>query len=519
MGSNSGSSIANTVTTGSFTIPLMRRVGYSPQFAGAVEASASTGGQIMPPIMGAAAFIMAEFLGIPYIKVAAAAVIPAVMYFFAVSLMVHLEAKKRGMVGLSRAELPRIRDVLKERWVNVIPLIMIVYLLLAGFSPFLAAFWGIIYAMAMGQIHQRTYPLLIILALTIPTVVAELHPLRGDNVYGLIFSVILVLGLIFTYRMTDRLSWLFSFLPLAVYLLLGLTTMKATMVAFFTIMSGIALGVTYRESRLRLPDIIDALQSGSKNALAITAACACIGFIVGATTLTGIGLKFAAAVLALARDLSGIVLAFDIFNLLTAKGVALAFTMLFTALACFILGMGIPTTAQYIIAVMISAPAMLQLGIEPLVAHMFVFFFAILADVTPPVALAAYAAAGISGGNPFRTGLTAFGLASAGFCIPFIFVSAPIILWLPTLLTPEAPFEYGKLLQTCLTMLMGIMALGSCVIGYLRAPLGIGQRLVLGTAAAGLLNPGLYTDIFGFVVLVSIYSYQRWRGQEQKVAT
>ncbi len=511
MGSISGSSIANTVTTGSFTIPLMRRVGYSPQFAGAVEASASTGGQLMPPIMGAAAFIMAEFLGIPYIKVAAAAVIPAIMYFFAVGLMVHFEARKRGLVGFPREILPRVWDVLKDRWLFVMPLIIIVYLLIAGHSPFLAAFWGIIYAVAMGQVHQRTYPLLVMLLLSIPTVLADVHPLGAYTLFTPIFFAALIAGLLASFSRTDRGSWFLGLIPPVIYLVLGYMRIETALTAFWSVMAVIAIGAFYRESKMRIPDILDTLQDGTKNALSIGAACACIGFIVGATTLTGIGLKFAAAVLELAKGLSLIVTSLDVFHILSAKGVTLLFTMIFTAIACFILGMGIPTTAQYIIAAMIAAPALLHLGIEPLVAHMFVLFFAVLADVTPPVALAAYAAAGISGGNPFRTGLTAFSLAAAGFCIPFIVVSAPEILWLPTLLKPEVSFDYFKLLQVCITMVMGITALGACVIGYLRAPLGTWQRLILGIAASTLLYPGLYTDLFGFIVLTSIYFYQRQR--------
>lgn len=509
MGSISGSSIANTVTTGSFTIPLMRRVGYSPQFAGAVEASASTGGQLMPPIMGAAAFIMAEFLGIPYIKVAAAAVVPALMYFFAVGLMVHLEAKKQGLVGLPREALPRVWDVLKDRWLFVAPLVIIIYLLVAGHSPFLAAFWGIIYAVAMGQIHQRTYPLLIMVLLTIPTVLHDVHPLGSYTLFTPLFYVALLAGLFFTFTRTDRISWLLGLIPAAIYLALGFWPIGPALMAFWSIMAVIVIGVFYAESKMRVGDILDTLQAGTKNALSIGAACACIGFIVGATTLTGLGLKFAAAVIELAKGLSLFVISLDVFHLLNAKGVVLLFTLIFSAIACFILGMGIPTTAQYIIAAMIAAPALLHLGIEPLVAHMFVLFFAVLADVTPPVALAAYAAAGISGANPFRTGLTAFGLASAGFCIPFILVSAPEVLWLPTLLKPEVPFDYLKFVQVCGTMVMGIIALGATVIGYLRAKLGPLQRLILAMAASTLLYPGLYTDLFGFIVLSSIYIYQR----------
>lgn len=516
MGSISGSSIANTVTTGSFTIPLMKRVGYSPQFAGAVEASASTGGQLMPPIMGAAAFIMAEFLGIPYIKVAAAAAIPAILYFFAVGLMVHLEAKKQGLVGLPREVLPRLGAVLKDRWLLVLPLFIIIYLLVSGHSPFLAAFWGIIYAVAMGQIHGKTYPLLVVLLVTMPSVLAELDPLK-PSLYTLVYLASLLAGFIYTLPRTDRLSGLLAFVPAAIHLLLLGFKVEPALASFWSVMVVIGIGVFYEESKMKIGDILETLQSGTKNALAIGAACACIGFIVGATTLTGLGLKFASAVIALAKGASFFIGTLDVFNLFTAHGIAVFFTLIFTALACFILGMGIPTTAQYIIAVMIAAPALLQLGIEPLTAHMFVLFFAVLADVTPPVALAAYAASGISGANPFRTGLSAFGLASAGFCIPFIFVSAPIVLWLPTLLKPEAPLDYLHLLQVLGTMFMGVIALGSTVVGYLRAPLIRWQRLLMGLAAFGLLDPGIYTDLFGFAVLSLTYIYQRGRTTKRQL--
>jgi len=190
---------------------------------------------------------------------------------------------------------------------------------------------------------------------------------------------------------------------------------------------------------------------------------------VGATTLTGLGLKFAAAVIELAHVITSIVMNLDILHLLSANSVALFFTLVLTAVACFILGMGIPTTAQYIIASMIAAPALMQWGIHPLVSHMFVLFYAVLADVTPPVALAAYAASGISGANPFKTGFTAFGLASAGFIVPFVIVSAPIILWLPTLLDPEASFDYLRFAHIFITLLIGVVALGATVIGYFRS--------------------------------------------------
>ncbi|HPC04857.1 MAG TPA: TRAP transporter permease [Syntrophales bacterium] len=509
LGSISGSSIANTVTTGAFTIPLMKKVGYRPQFAGAVEAASSTGGQLMPPIMGAAAFIMAEFLGIPYIKIAACAVVPALLYFFAVGTMVHLEARKRGLKGLPRNMLPRLTVILRERWLLLMPLFIIVFLLISGSSPFLAAFWGILYAVAAGQIHEKTRAFLVPLFLSVPSVLFRIDPLTQSPVFLLLWLGFAAAGYGLTFSRKERRSWLLGFVPMAALLLFLSRGLEPSLAAFWCILSLIAAGVSYRESRMRIPDILETLELGTKNALAIGAACACIGFIVGATTLTGLGLKFAAAVIQLAQILADMLMSADIMGLLSVDAVALFFTLVLTAAACFILGMGIPTTAQYIIASMIAAPALLQWGIHPLVSHMFVLFFAVLADVTPPVALAAYAASGISGANPFKTGFTAFGLASAGFCVPFIFVSAPIVLWLPHLLDPSAPFHLIDFLEVLATLVMGVIALGSTVIGYLGDKLSRLQRLLMGIAAAGLFVPEVYTDIFGFIVLLSVYLFQR----------
>ena len=513
MGSISGSSIANTVTTGAFTIPLMRRVGYSPQFAGAVEAASSTGGQLMPPIMGAAAFIMAEFLGIPYIKIAACAVVPAIIYFFAVGTMVHLEAKKQGLLGLPRETLPKLWKVVKDGWLLVTPLVIIVYLLVTGSSPFLAAFWGIFFSVATGQIHRKTYPLLITIFLAIPSVLIRANPLEHLSLFSIIWFALLAAGFVYTFKKTDRTSWLIGLLPAAVLVVLLAWGLEPPLCSFWAIITVIAIGVSYRESRMRIPDILDTLELGTKNALAIGAACACIGFIVGATTLTGLGLKFAAAVIQLAHVITSIVMNLDILHLLSANSVALFFTLIFTAVACFILGMGIPTTAQYIIASMIAAPALMQWGIHPLVSHMFVLFYAVLADVTPPVALAAYAASGISGANPFKTGLTAFGLASAGFVVPFVIVSAPIILWLPALLDPQASFDYLRFAHIFITLLIGVVALGATVVGYFRSNSTLLERALTGVAAFSLLSPEVYSDLAGIAILAFLYIVQGKRNR------
>ncbi|MBN1827579.1 MAG: TRAP transporter large permease subunit, partial [Deltaproteobacteria bacterium] len=470
--------------------------------------------QLMPPIMGAAAFIMAEFLGIPYIKIAAAAVVPAILHFFAVATMVHLEARKTGLVGLPRESLPKAWVVLKEKWLLVAPLVIIVWLLVTGSSPFLAAFWGIFFSVAIGQIHERTIPFLIAVILSAPAVLLRFNPLEGFSLWSLLWFVFLAAGLVYTFRKTDLMTWLLGLVPLGVLLLLYGLALEPSLCAFWAQIAVIVIGVFYKESKMRVPDIMKTLELGTKNALAIGAACACIGFIVGATTLTGLGLKFAAAIIELARGTAAVVTSLDIFHLLSIKGTALFFTLVFTAIACFILGMGIPTTAQYIIASMIAAPALLEWGIHPLVSHMFVLFYAILADVTPPVALAAYAASGISGADPFKTGLTAFGLASAGFIVPFVLVQAPILLWLPRLLDPSASFDYLLFARVTITCMLGVIALGATVIGYFRDRSTVIERIFTGIIAALLIFPEQYSDIIGVILFFALFFYQRNRNKK-----
>jgi TRAP-type uncharacterized transport system fused permease subunit len=509
-GSISGSSVANTVTTGSFTIPMMHKVGYKPVFAGAVEATSSTGGQLMPPIMGAAAFIMADFLGIPYIKIAAAAAIPALLFYLAVGWMVHLEALKLGLMGLPREMLPRAATVLRERGLLVAPLVMIVFLLISGRSPFLAAFWGIFMTVAIGQIHARSRAFLVPILLAVPAILFEINPLHHSPAGAVLWGFVLAAGLAITYRRSFRGAWIGS---LAVSGLLALQLfyrVEPYLAAFWANTLVVAVGVFYKDSKMKVPDILSALEWGTKNAIAIGAACACVGFIVGGTTLTGLGLKFAATVISLAQGTAAGILQFDLLHLISTQGLTLFFTLFFTMLSCFILGMGIPTTAQYIVASMIAAPALMQFGIPPLVSHMFVLYFAVLADVTPPVALAAYAASGISGADPFRTGLAAFRLSAAGFLIPYVFVSAPVLLWYPSLLDGSS-FNLWLFLQVLVTCLLGIMALGATMIGYLKYHSTLGERIATGFATALLITPESYSDYIGAAILLAVFLKQMFR--------
>jgi TRAP transporter 4TM/12TM fusion protein len=393
MGSISGSSVANTVTTGSFTIPLMKRVGYNSRFAAAVEAAASTGGQIMPPIMGAAAFIMAEFIGVPYVTIAKAAILPAILYYITVGLMVHFEAKKQGLQGISDDLIPRFLTVLKTRGHMIVPLIIIFYYLFRGYTPLRAAFLGIIVSFALSFLKEDT--------------------------------------------------------------------------------------------RMSLQDLLDTLREGAISALGVAAACAAVGFIVGVTTLTGLGLKFTSLTVALSQG-----------NLFLA--------LFFTMVACTILGTGLPTTATYIVLATMAAPALTELGVPILAAHLFVLYFGVVADLTPPAALAAYAGAGISGSNPLKTGLTAVKLAIAGFVVPFVFAYSPSLLLIDT--------NAVQVILITGSSILGVFALAAAVLGYLNRKTTIIERLILLGSAYGLLIPGWQSDIYG-VLLLAVVIYLQFRNK------
>lgn len=420
MGTVSGSSVANVCTTGMFTIPLMKSVGYEPYFAGAVEAVASTGGQIMPPVMGAAAFIMAQILGVPYIEVAIAAVVPALLYYFAVMVQVHFEACRLGLRGIPWKQLPPLGPLLKTKGFLLIPLVAIIYFLLAGYTPLKAAFNGILVSFVL--------------------------------------------------------SWL------------------------------------NKETRLTPAKLYDAFQSGARSAIGVACACATVGMVVGMGTLTGLALKIAGAIVAMAEvspDGSLAALGASLFSLapgaaVTAEAAATAltkiFTLFFTMIASLILGMGLPTTANFIVTSTMAAPALFLLGVPPMAAYMFVFYFGIAADLTPPVALAAYAGAGIAGSDPMKTGVTSFKLALAGFLVPYIYVYNPMLLFIDV-----EPFYMA---QAICTALIGVFLLAMFTIGYFKAHLAWYMRVLAFVGAICLLIPGTMSDLFGLAVLGVIYVMQ-----------
>ncbi len=400
-GTISGSSIANTVGSGSFTIPMMKKLGYRAEFAAAVEASASTGGQIMPPIMGAAAFVMVEFLNVPYLEIAKAAAIPALLYFTAVFIMVHFEARRIGLKGIPSDQLPTWKDVIFKQGYLIVPLVAIVYMMDVGFSPARSA----IYASAL--------------------------------------------------------AW--------------------------------AFGLLKKETRMDLKAILKTLEEAARGALAVIVACATAGIVVGMITLTGLGLKLSN-------------------NLVDMAGDKLWLALALTMVASLILGMGIPTTATYIVLATMAAPALVKLGVAPMAAHLFVFYFGIVADITPPVALAVYAGSAIAGSNPWRTGIEAVKLALGAFLVPYIFAMSPAMV-----LVGATPL---LIIQMIITSVTGMVALGAGVTGFFSTHLRAWERLALAAGGILLVDPGWLTDVIGAALVVGIYVVQflRSRTEQQRVA-
>ncbi len=392
----SGSSVANTVGSGSFTIPMMKKAGYRPEFAAAAEASASTGGQIMPPIMGAAAFIMATYTETPYSQIMLAAIIPAVLYFSGVFFGVHFESRKNGIIGMPKSALPNLKRLLVQRGYLLLPILVIFYTLLSGRTPMRAALLGIAVSFAVSLFR--------------------------------------------------------------------------------------------RDTRMTLKSVLGAMEQGARTALPVIAACACAGIIVGVVVQTGLGGRIA----------DGII---------TLGGGQLYLTLFFTMIACLILGMGLPTTANYVVTATMAAPALiLGLDVPVLAAHMFVFYFGIVADITPPVCLAAYAGAGIARANPFQSGVTAFKLATAAYIVPFIFVANPQLLLID--------YEPVALAIAIITALIGMVGISSAVMGFLIRPAYAWERLVLFPSGILLIIPNIAASAVGLLVVLLIMLLQSRRPQQ-----
>lgn len=396
-GTVSGSSVSNTVGSGSFTIPMMKKLGYKPEFAAAVEASASTGGQIMPPIMGAAAFLMAESLGIPYLNVAKAAIISALLYFAGIFITVHLEAKKLGLKGMNKSELPRFLPLFLKKGYLILPLGAIIFFLVSGKTATYSALMGIVFSTGLG----------------IVTSIVDI--LQG------------------------------------------------------------------KKARFDIKDIVETLTAAARNIISVAIACGMAGIIIGVVTLTGLGLKLGA-------------------GLISISGGIKIVTLFFTMLSSIILGMGAPTTANYLITSTITAGALIMLGIEPLAAHMFAFYFGIIADITPPVALAAIAGSAIAKSKPMRTALEATKLAIGAFIVPYMFVYNPAMLLINT-----NAFEVTSII---ITALIGMFGISAALEGYVFRKTLVIERILFGAAGLLLIFPETTTDIIGLVVITILVVFQ-----------
>lgn len=420
-GTISGSAVANTVSTGSLTIPNMKRLGYPGHFAGGVEAASSAGGQITPPIMGAAAFIMAENLQIPYGTVILAAMTPAIMHYIGVLTIVHFQAKKLGLKGCAKEDIPQLWAVLKEGWPTLIPLVILITVLFSGFTPYMAAFSGITACLAVGFLNPR--------------------------------------------------------------------------------------------NRIGLHDVYDALKVGAKYALAVGAACAAVGIVVGVITTTGVAFRLGFLVTSGAQQIGEVLLSavsWLPFELFTLNDATLFVSLVLIAISCILMGAGLPTAALYIMLSAVAQPALSNLGVPALAAHLFVLYYGVLSEITPPVCTSAYAAGGIANANPFRTGMSAFSLGNAKIMMPFVFVYSPAML-----IVLDDYFTWAEYLQTTLTCVIGIFIFGIAISGYMLRSLTFLPRLLTFITAIMLVVPGTTSDIYGLVILFPVMA-QQWMQIKQE---
>ncbi len=421
-GTISGSSIANTVSTGSLTIPNMKRMGYPGHFAGGVEAAASAGGQITPPIMGAAAFVMAEFLEIPYSTVVIAAAVPALMHYVGVISIVHFSAKKLGLKGLPPEEIPKLWQVLRKGWMTVIPLVVLIYVLFSGFSPHMAAFWGITTTLIVGFINPQ--------------------------------------------------------------------------------------------QRINLNDLIDACVQGVKYTLAVGAVCAAIGIIVGVVNSTGLGFRLGFMVTTAALGIGENILAgfsFIPFINFSLEQITLLISLIMIAVTCILMGAGLPTTALYIMLATVAQPALANLGIPPLASHLFVLYYGVISEITPPVCASAYAAAGIAGANPFRTGLSAFSLGIGKLLVPMVFVYSPAML-----IVLEEYFTWTEFIHTVASCVIGVLLISASVAGYFLVRMNGFSRIIFAFSGLLLVAPSGVSDIYALIIVSPLIAWQVYSNNQNK---
>ena len=399
LGTINGSSVANVATTGTFTIPLMKRVGYPPHYAGAVEACASTGGQLMPPIMGAGAFIMSEFLNIPYLTIAAAAIIPAFIYYTAIFTNVHIRAKKQNLTGLPKDQLPVLREVMHKDGHLIIPVIVVIVTLLMKYTPLRAGFIGVVAVILVSACRKHT--------------------------------------------------------------------------------------------RMGVKELLKALEEGARGGLGVALACALVGFVVGTSSLTSLGLTISN-------------------NIIDISGGNLLLTLIMAMVACLVLGMGLPTTANYIVCSTIIAPALIGMEVLPICAHMFVFYFGIMADLTPPVCLAAFTGAGIAGASPAKTGFTATKIALGSYMLPYCFVYNPMLL-----LQSVEPVE---LVILVVSAMLGVIVLAGAFEGWFYRTLKVYERATVGAFALAAIHPHMIISIVAIVAIAVAMFYFKKTATKQALA-
>jgi len=448
MGTISGSGVANVVASGQFTIPLMKRFGFRSAFAGGVEATSSMGGQIMPPVMGAVAFIMAETLNVPYTAVVQAAILPAILYFAVCFWLVYLEAGKGGLKGLNKATLPNPWTAIRQQWPLILPLAALVWLLFAGYTPIFAGTMGL--------------ALVVVLILGTP-----LAAMIGPGAFRIVF-------------------WVALGLASAMFLRFGVDLL------FVVIGSLVAACALFRGGRVTLGIVRDALAEGARNALPVGIACAIVGVVIGTLTLTGIASTFIGAIITIGEN-------------------NLFLSLVLTMLVCLVLGMGIPTIPNYIITSSLAGPALLELGVPLLVSHMFVFYFGIMADLTPPVALACFAAAPMAKTSGLKISLQATKLAAAGFVVPFMAVYTPALM-LQDGGAIAASYGYPvEVIYIVAKACLGIALWGIAVVGYCIGPALWWERAIAFAAGVSLVLATPLSDEIGFALAALFIALHWWR--------
>ncbi len=463
----SGSSVANAVTVGSLTIPAMIRVGYQKHFAAAVEAASSTGGQITPPVLGAAAFLMIEFLNVPYQTIIAASVVPAFMHFFGVFMQVHFEAKRYGLRGLTEEEMPRLRESLQMRWPTLIPLVLLISILVSGRTPYLAAFVGISSCAIVG----------------VSTKVSG-NQLKNWGLLILMHAILVLIAFSDFGNSNTEIK-------------LGLFALALSVGTLAHVWAGI-------RGRIAPEILLEALETGAKYALAVGAAAATVGIVIGVVTLTGVGFKISYIITAAAQSISAVVGVWMPTDWMSLNTLTLLAALIMTGLVCILMGCGVPTTATYIIMVTVAAPTLVNLGVEPLVAHFFVFYYGVLADITPPVALAAYAAAGMAGSDPFKTGNTAFRLGLAKALVPFVFVFSP------SLLLVAKGFTWESFIITFTGCILGITLMAAALSKFMLLEMKRWEQLSCLFAALLMIAPSLTATLVGVAMVIPMVVNQ-WR--------